>query len=67
MQASGSDITVSFATVPGRVYQIEWTATLDGGSWAPVGEVMAGTGSVIQITDTNGAGQAQRFYRLVVK
>ncbi|MEO5712087.1 MAG: hypothetical protein ABIT37_01245 [Luteolibacter sp.] len=39
----------------------------DSGSWTPVGDAITGTGNVIQITDTNGAGQTQRFYRLVVK
>ncbi|RYD20527.1 MAG: choice-of-anchor D domain-containing protein [Verrucomicrobiaceae bacterium] len=72
MVASGNDHTVTFPTVLGRLYAVEWTDTLSGDSWQPVltngtpASGIPGTGEAVQVTDTGGAGQLKRFYRISV-
>jgi alpha-L-fucosidase len=67
MQASGSDMVVSFPTVSGKTYRVERSDTLQSGSWSVVQENIAGTGSTMQVTDSGGAAQTKRFYRIVVQ
>jgi len=66
MQTSGADMVMSFPTTPGKTYRVERSDTLQSGSWLPVQDNIPGTGSFIQITDANGAGQGKRFYRILV-
>lgn len=72
MVASGSDNVVTFPTVTGRLYAVEWTEMLDGDGWQPVltsgvpATGIPGTGEPVQVTDTGGAGQSKRFYRICV-
>jgi alpha-glucosidase len=65
IQASGSDLVVSFATVTGKTYRLERSDTLQAGSWATVQDNIAGSGSMVQITDANAAAQPKRFYRVL--
>jgi hypothetical protein len=58
MQASGNNMLVSFPTSG------SWTTVLTNG--VPQNNV-AGTGGTVQITDTNGAAQSKRCYRVVVQ
>ncbi len=67
MQASGSDINISFATVTGRIYHLRYSADLQGGSWFTVQDNIPGTGGTVQIPDINGAGLPKRFYQLSVE
>jgi hypothetical protein len=67
VQTNGNDIVVSFASVAGKIYRLERSATLQSGSWATVRENISGTGGVVQVTDTNAALQPARFYRLNVQ
>jgi autotransporter-associated beta strand protein len=67
VQASGNDIVVSFATVVGKSYSVERSDTLQSGSWTPVQSGIAGTGSTVQVTDTNAAAQTRRFYRVIAQ
>ena len=64
---SGNDMLVSFSTVAGKMYRMECSATLQTGSWTTVQDNIAGTGSVVQIPDVNGAAQPRRFYRVALK
>ncbi|MEO8616840.1 MAG: LamG-like jellyroll fold domain-containing protein, partial [Luteolibacter sp.] len=65
-QASGSNMLVSFPTVVGKTYRVERSDTLQSGSWVTVQDNIAGNGATKQITDTGGATQQKRFYRVVV-
>ena len=58
---------VSFPTVVEKTYRLEYSGTLQNGSWTTVQDGIAGTGGTIQVTDTGGAAQPQRFYRIVVR
>jgi hypothetical protein len=72
MSPNGGDMLVSFQTVSGKTYRLEYSATLQSGSWTTVltggvpEDAIAGTGSTVQVTDTGGAAQQKRFYRIVV-
>ena len=69
---SGNDMVVSFPSVAGKSYRVEYSDTLAAGSWSPVltngvaASNIPGTGGAVQVTDTNGAVQTKRFYRVVV-
>ena len=59
----GSDVRVSFTTVAGRSYRVEWSDNLVSGVWSTVTANVAGSGGVVQVTHGNGAGARSRFYR----
>jgi lysophospholipase L1-like esterase len=67
MQASGNNMVISFPTVGGKIYRVERSDTLQSGSWTTVQNNITGTGSTMQVTDTGGAVQPKRFYRIVVQ
>jgi len=54
---------VSFATVPGKNYFVQYRDDLGGaGAWSILATNLAGTGSLISVADPNRPGQ--RFYRV---
>jgi T5SS/PEP-CTERM-associated repeat protein len=59
-----SDVIVWTATLFGRSYQLERRDNVAAGAWMPVGDVVAGTGGVVELTDAGGAGKESRFYRV---
>ncbi|MGB0993556.1 MAG: hypothetical protein ACPG32_13940, partial [Akkermansiaceae bacterium] len=62
-----------FPTVIGKSYRVEWSDSLQPGSWNVVEtnnipqDNIVGTGGTIQVTDTNGATHTRRFYRINVE
>jgi hypothetical protein len=62
---AGSQITLSFQTIPGHTYRIEWKATLADPMWLPLGADIPATDPSIERTDEIGSNE-QRFYRLVL-
>jgi hypothetical protein len=60
-----SGATVSFETIAGGTYTLEYKVTLDAGDWVAIGSV-AGTGSIRTILDPAPADQT-RFYRVRVE
>jgi hypothetical protein len=67
VQTSGNDRLVSFPTVSGKIYRLEASNTLQSGSWTTVQDNIAGNGGTVQVTDTGGAAQPRRFYRVLVQ
>ena len=67
LTTSGNDVTVNFTTIIGKTYALEASNTLLSSSWATVQSGISGTGGTVQITDTGGASQPKRFYRIVVQ
>jgi subtilisin family serine protease len=65
---TGDQFVLSFPTVVDRTYDVEYSDTLTEGSWTMLGSPVAGTGSVLQVTDTASRATApHRFYRLHVE
>lgn len=69
---TGGGCVVSFPTVSGKTYRVEWSTSMQPGSWEVVRtdgvpqEAIAGTGGTVQVTDT-GTLPAIRFYRAAVE
>jgi subtilisin family serine protease len=59
--------TLTFPSVLDRCYQIEWSETLQPGSWQPLGAPVTGTGALMQVQDPEAIQNAtRRFYRMTV-
>jgi hypothetical protein len=58
-------LTVSFTTVPGQLYHLQYKERLDDSVWTDLGFPLTGTGGDLQIFD-DITGQTQRFYRVLV-
>lgn len=65
VEASGTNLIMSWLSVPGGSYQVEYADDLSAGNWLPLGGPLTGRGG--QLTFTNPVSfSSQRFYRLLV-
>jgi hypothetical protein len=64
---NGNDMLVSFPSVSGKTYSVERSDTLQSGSWTTVQSGIPGNGGTVQVTDTGGAAQPRRFYRVIAE
>jgi hypothetical protein len=62
----GASYRVSFDTVVGQSYQVQYRDSFSSGDWLPVGDPHSGTGETLSHDDTPSAGALSRFYRVVV-
>ena len=61
-----NDATITFSTLPGKSYQVEWRARLEPESdWNALGSVVAGDGTPAVVEDRDAGFETQRFYRVV--
>ena len=61
----GNHFVLSFPSVEDRSYRIQWSETLEAGSWTDLGAPVPGTGEILQVRDPNAVDNAaQRFYRM---
>jgi len=64
IQRNGSDIDLSFASIPLGSYRLQWSTDLSSGSWNTLAVTnISGTGGVLHVQDPV-ANHAQRFYRV---
>lgn len=56
---------LSFRTLAGYLYQVEYKNALTDAFWIPLGSPLTGDGTVQTINDPGGA--ASRFYRVLIK
>jgi len=59
---NGAVVTISWNSVPGRVYRLEYKDDLDAPSWTPLADVPA-SGTTASTTDALAPG-GHRFYRI---
>jgi hypothetical protein len=59
-------ITISWPSIPGRRYRLQFKNSLEAPAWTNIGGTVFATGAVASATDTGLAGQQQRFYRVVM-
>ncbi len=64
-QVLGPAFVISWPTLPGYEYQIEYKDDLNTASWVALGPLVTGTGTPLALTN-NLTFPAQRFYRLRV-
>ena len=61
---SGNSFVLAFSSQYGQTYRMEQTDQLNPPSWSPVADQVAGTGSPLQVTNSNPG--TQRYYRVVL-
>jgi hypothetical protein len=61
---SGTNFTLSFATVSGPSYQLEYSDDLTSTNWTPLGAAVSGTGNPASFN--LGITNQQRFFRLII-
>jgi hypothetical protein len=61
---NGADVIVSFASVTGKNYRLEWSSAPGGGSWTTVQDNIPGTNGIVPITHVGAAALPQRYYRV---
>jgi hypothetical protein len=57
-------LTLTWSTVAGQIYQLQYTTNLAQPNWNNFGSPLLATNGVLTVSDTNCAN-AQRFYRVV--
>ena len=57
-------LTLTWSTVAGQVYQIQYTTNLAQANWNDLGYPLVATNGVVTVSDTIGP-DPQRFYRVV--
>jgi len=62
----GMHVQIQFTTQMNQLYGVDWRSNLVSGSWSNLMTNLAGTGGTLTVTDTNGAKQSQRYYRVRV-
>jgi hypothetical protein len=62
--ASGTNVTFTWPTFVGQLYQPEYLDDLGSAAWLPLGNPVPGTGRPIDLILTNDFGASQRFLRL---
>ena len=60
-------MVISFPTVLSKTYSLQYSSTLQAGSWSDVQSAIDGTGGTVSVTDSGAAAQAKRFYRIEVQ
>lgn len=64
VEPASTGVTIRFRTVPGRTYQLEYSANLGSANWAVLAAFPAADSAVAWVADPNPGGR--RFYRLRV-
>jgi len=65
--AQGAGFTITFPTVVGRTYQVQFKDYLTADAWQPLGSPTSGTGDAHVISDSEPSPAGRRFYRLEVR
>ena len=64
---AGKHFVLTFPSIEDRNYRIEWSGTLQAGSWRDLGEPVTGTGEILKVRDLSAWDNAERrFYRMSV-
>jgi len=64
---AGGNVSLSWSSQAGLVFQVQYTTNLVAPNWISLGGNITATGNPLSVTDTNAvAGSPQRFYRLLM-
>ena len=58
------DSWISFTTVPGQIYAVEWSPSLAGAPWSAFTNNIPGDGATNTVLHTDAARPSTRFYRV---
>jgi hypothetical protein len=62
-QTSGGDLIISWPSIAGQSYQLEYKDDLSAPTWTPLGSAVIGNGGTLSATNSFSAA-GQRFFRL---
>ena len=65
ISVSGDQVSLTWPTLVGQNYQVEYKDSLDNPAWTPLGVPVAGTGNPLIVNDNNN-NAPHRFYRLKI-
>jgi hypothetical protein len=65
VQYTADQLTLSFASLLGQTYQLQFKDNLGDAVWIPLGSPAAGTGASLELSDAL-TGQTERYYRLII-
>jgi hypothetical protein len=60
----GTDNEISYTTVPGQTYAVEWKESLAGGLWSACTDDLAGDGMTNRVTHAAEVVLPARYYRV---
>lgn len=63
LSTSGNTVTISFDTIPGRTYRVDYKNSLNDEMWTPLAPAAPAAGSTVMIMD-DMTGRPHRFYRI---
>ena len=63
---SNDSVTITWESVEGRVYRVQYIADLSGTTWTDLGSDITATGTFSSETDDTLSGINQRFYRVIL-
>ena len=66
VEQTAGTLTVTWSTVPGLSYQVQYTTNLSQTDWTDLGSPIAATNSTTTAFDLILSGPAQRFYRVAL-
>lgn len=66
-EAVATGFKLSWASIPGRAYQLQSTTDLQSGLWTPVGDDLPANGRLMEIVipDSQVNGEPRRFFRVM--
>jgi hypothetical protein len=64
---SGPAAQLTLHSVNGRVYQLQYSNTLNPANWQNIGPALTGTGGVIILSDPAPGSAPQRFYHILIQ
>jgi hypothetical protein len=64
---NGNDIQLTFCSVIGKTYRLEYRSDLVAGSWLTLSDQIFATSTSTQVTDPGVRSLGKRYYRLVVE
>jgi hypothetical protein len=62
---SNNDIVITFDSVAGKSYQLQFSPNLEEGSWTAVDTIPSAAGGPISMTEVDGYTNVRRFYRVI--
>jgi hypothetical protein len=65
-EPTGNDVIVSFKTILGKKYAVEYRDVVPDGPWIMLANGLDGIGGILQVVDGTAAEQLHRFYRVRV-
>ena len=63
----GNSVRLSFNTIQGKTYRVEFRPDLSAGNWQPLAGNIPGTGATVQFTDSDAIASSKRFYRIALE